>query len=497
MDKQTGITSSKFISGSVENIQKNAAISLENLKDITISLEKVTKSIIIPLMKIQKKISMKFDLLQKDYDDLISKCENINQDILQHQNNFKGDQMNITDIQQNQRPANNHENFILFYEQVLKHLNLFNTLLNSSEFVNIVSSFNQLIPDQELFEEEDQEILEKIEKDNTKIKKNNKPKKEKKEKVKEKEKDTLTNHKKDKRSKIKSHKEKKHIKKINRDLKENKDSKEQKDRKVIKKKSNDIALLDILHKEFSTDNYIQKISKTFLKRRLTKKIIYHYLYEYDEQGQINTKKYKTSGDSTIYKFGKFSFKFLNDEIKNTDLLDELLGKKMKQQFAKFDRENNIYVIGGKISQEINEFIKDTFATDLYNQFGVVSVNIQFYEFNEELVSEFDESDPDVRIIFCDEKALKNLRNDWRSLKLAREFVSNYQIVDDKKSDKSNKEEGSKEGNKELNELIEKDEKSEEIDEEIQIIEEKKEESNHSIEQVENAENNEIENNNQI
>ena len=48
--------------------------------------------------------------------------------------------------------------------------------------------------------------------------------------------------------------------------------------------------------------------------------------------------------------------------------------------------------------------------------------MEFYEFYEELVSEFNDKEKNVRIIFCDEKILKHLREDWKNLEIVRDFV---------------------------------------------------------------------------
>ena len=53
---------------------------------------------------------------------------------------------------------------------------------------------------------------------------------------------------------------------------------------------------------------------------------------------------------------------------------------------------------------------------------VVKATLELYEFYEELLSEFDEKDKNVRIIFCDEKILKHLRDDWKNLEMVRKYV---------------------------------------------------------------------------
>ena len=188
--------------------------------------------------------------------------------------------------------------------------------------------------------------------------------------------------------------------------------------------------MTILHKKFPSNSYVKRISKTFISRRLFKKVIYRHVFDYKKDGKIEENKIRSAGESTVYKYGKFIFKFYNDVINNTDKIDEVLGKEMKQQFAKLDEENNEYIIGGKIGCSHYELISKIFRNNLYNEFSVVQVIVEFYEFYEELVSEFNEKEENVRIIFCDEKILNNLKDDWKNLEMVRNYIK--QIKDTEK-----------------------------------------------------------------
>ena len=131
---------------------------------------------------------------------------------------------------------------------------------------------------------------------------------------------------------------------------------------------------------------------------------------------------RSAGDSTVYKYCKAIFKFYNDNITNTEKIDEMMGKELKQQFAKIDYENKQYIIGGKIGCSLNELISRVFKQNLLKELYVIEGILEFYEFYEELVSEFNEQDKNVRIIFCDEKILKHLREDLKNLELVRNYV---------------------------------------------------------------------------
>ena len=397
MEKQSSISSSKFIGSTLENIILNSNLNLTKMQEVMNALDKAAKAIIIPVLKIQKKISIKFDTFAKDYNEIKSKAESVNKEIVTHQDGTKKDYMNITDVQLNQKYAYNHENMILFYQHISNNIDLFTKLINSEEYDQLIKGFESLISDKEIFEEkeiekeeekiEEKKEIEKIEKENIKVKK---PKK------------ALNTTKKNKKSK----------KNINSKIKDKK--------KRRKKEKKD--LLELLQKEYPANPYVKKVSKTFLSRRLNKTVIYRHFFRYSEDGTFTETKLRSAGESTVYKYCKVTFKFFNDEIKNTDKIDEMLGKELKQQFAKIDNENKEYIIAGKIGCSAGELIDRVFKQNLIKELIVLSATLEFYEFYEELVSEFNEKENNVRIIFCDEKVLKHLREDWKNLELVRNFI---------------------------------------------------------------------------
>ena len=69
-----------------------------------------------------------------------------------------------------------------------------------------------------------------------------------------------------------------------------------------------------------------------------------------------------------------------------------------------------------------ELIQKVFKKNLLKELSVVNATLEFYEFYEELISEFNENEDNVRIIFCDEVILKHLREDWKNLNICRNYV---------------------------------------------------------------------------
>ena len=100
---------------------------------------------------------MKFDIFAKDYNEIKDKAEIANREIINHPEESKSDFMNITDIQLNTKYANNHENMILFYNHIINNIDLFTKLIKSEEYDKLIKGFDELIPDKEMFAEEDKE----------------------------------------------------------------------------------------------------------------------------------------------------------------------------------------------------------------------------------------------------------------------------------------------------------------------------------------------------
>jgi len=406
MEKQSTISSSKYISSTLDNIVLNSDISLSKMKEVLTSLDKATKAIIIPILKIKKKISMKFDIFAKDYTDIRGKADIANKEIITHPEEEINDTMNITDIQLNQRYAINHENMIAFYQNIANNIELFTKLFNSNEYDNLIKGFEELIPDNEVFSEEDK-VREKgeirnISKNAIRLKKPRRP----------------PPHKKGKGKK------KKILKRlgpssISSSLGKVKTPSSQPSRQ---RKLRDFELLAILQKNYPNNGYIMKVSKTFISRRLKKKVIYRHVFEYKENGNIKENKLRTAGETMVYKYGRFIFKFVDDEIKNTEELDELIGQNLKSLFSKLDEENKNYILGGKIGMSAPELINKIFRQNLYAKYEVVQAIVEFYEFYEELVNDFNDKDPNVRIINCDEITLKNLRSDFKNLQIVRNTI---------------------------------------------------------------------------
>ena len=407
MEKQPRKQTSKKAHSQLKSEPKaQKALYISKLEHAQKVLKSKAEQIIVPLMKIQKKISLKFDVFNKDYNDIIKKAEVAYKEINTHLEENKNDNMNLTDIQLNQKYANDHENMIKFYENVAGKLDLFTNIINSNEYNNVIQEFNNTINENNDNDNNDNDDdlkndLDNIEKNYLILRKNSK---------------------KNKIQKLIGINSNKILKKLGSNSKPKKP--ETKNESIKKSKHNSNDLLEALQEEYKDNYYIQKLSKTFLKRRLFKNVIYRHIFDYEEDGTIKDDKLRSSGESTIYKYGKFTIKFKNDEIKE-DICDNLIKyfqPALKQCFIKIDNDNKQLIIAGKMINLLNEFLEKFIKKNLYAEYNIIKITVEFYEFYEELVNEFNEKESNVKIINCDEKYLKILRQDWESLNTVRDYV---------------------------------------------------------------------------
>ena len=139
MEKQPRKPSQKKANSEIKMGSKAIkSLYLSKIRQAEKTLKSKTAQIIVPLMKIQKKILLKFDIFNKDYNDIIKKAETAFKEINTHLEENKNDNMNLTDVQLNQKLANDHENMIKFYENVCDKLDLFTKLINSNEYDTIM-----------------------------------------------------------------------------------------------------------------------------------------------------------------------------------------------------------------------------------------------------------------------------------------------------------------------------------------------------------------------
>jgi len=400
MEKVNNLVSPSYIDSTIQNILINSDITLDKVQQQMSSLDKVTKSIIIPVIKIEKKIKYKLNSYSQNYKDLKEKAKIALNEIKLNEDD-KTDTMNITDIQLNQKYAIEHENLIKLYDNISSRINLFVKLFNSNEYNKLIKDFDSIVKNDMIFTKSDIDDIEKLDKENFKMKKKKTKKKE--------------------PSNNNNNNTNKNNKKIKKRLSLSKDKKL--NSSANRRKKVDKDLLEILQKQYPTSSYVQKISKTFLRRRLNKKEIYKHEFNYKDDGTFNDERLRSSGESTVYKYGKMIFKFINDDMSQCDKLEEFIIGYLKQAFIKKEIDNKVEIIAGKICLQLNDLLINVFKNDtLRRKFNVEKVELDFFEFYEELVSEFNPKESNVRIENCDDKMLKHLMDDWNMLKEVREFV---------------------------------------------------------------------------
>ena len=192
---------------------------------------------------------------------------------------------------------------------------------------------------------------------------------------------------------------------------------------VNKKKKASKDLLEIIQNEFPSSSYVQKISQTFLKRRLFKKVIYKHIFKYNNTDHsCLDDRLRSSGESTVYKYSRMRF-VLPKEKEAKEKCKEIVKRYLKTSFVK-EVDDNVIIIGGRINCSLNELVDNLLKSgELSKECDVSEIDVEFYEFYEELIGEFhEEGNYDIQ---CDEKIIKNCLEDWTMLKKVRMFVEEY------------------------------------------------------------------------
>ena len=144
-------------------LKTNKNISdIKKIKELINKLEKSSLNIIIPIMKLEKKIKIKLKEYTQNYNELKTKSENALKEMNPDNNSINN--LNITDIQLNQKYANEHEELIHFYEKIINKIDLFTELIKNENFEKILNYFEIIFKDcnNDYFDNTDLKDLEKL-----------------------------------------------------------------------------------------------------------------------------------------------------------------------------------------------------------------------------------------------------------------------------------------------------------------------------------------------
>ena len=140
--KSSSISSSKYISSTLENVSLNSNISLAQMKHLLNILDSATYALIIPILKIQHKINSKFSFFSNPYQEVKEKS-----DIENNENTTEDTKSENTNITYEK----NLEKMNSFCDSVKNNLELFTELSQSENYLNIIKAFNEMIPDNGMF----------------------------------------------------------------------------------------------------------------------------------------------------------------------------------------------------------------------------------------------------------------------------------------------------------------------------------------------------------
>ena len=125
MENKSSISSSKYISSTLDNVTLNSNIFITQMKEALNILDSAALSIIIPILKIQNKITKKFDILTKEYKEMKEKQETENNENTTHSEESKSDTTNNNENQVSKNDKN-FEKIMTFIQNVRNNIDLFN-----------------------------------------------------------------------------------------------------------------------------------------------------------------------------------------------------------------------------------------------------------------------------------------------------------------------------------------------------------------------------------
>lgn len=406
-------TNLEFIKGTLDNLQITTSMNLRKINEVNQMLERATQAIIKPVVKIKKHYSKELNNYKLQYAELTSKLDSKLEQINDKTNNDPDLALTMNlieeEIQMNENLLKDHSSLVDLMHKMSEMSAIFNNLFNTHEFSRLVQSFN--IEHINGTVKTKKNLDDSISVDNDSIdlnesKKKNLGKKRKREMNGNAEVEENGNA--QVNSSSKKIKKKKQISANDNDEESNDNGK--------KKRMTDTMLLDNLKKKFASSGYVGKISKTFLSRRLFKKLTYKHEFDYAGE-EIKETRTKSSGETTNYKYAKLSI-ILEDENKFS--VKFLIENTFKNSVMVKKGDEVTYI--GKLNIQLNDFLENLKQGKLRKEFGISQITLEFYEFFEELISEIDLKQSEVLLNNIEENYLVKLLNDWNELSNVREYV---------------------------------------------------------------------------
>lgn len=400
----------EYIKGTLENMKLNINLNLDKICGVMNLITNSSRGILGPVSNINDYYTRELKKFKNEYTNFLEK---INKkigavgDMIQENKdteinlNLILDEYNI-----NNKISGEYLQFVKTIEKIVDVVSVFNDLFKTNEFTKLVTTLAE-IPEIKKFKDETESVS-----SNDEIKS----------KTKKRKKFLGRKHKREKNGKINS---------------KNKKSRDYRDKKKLKKSTNDSvkdnksenskeSIEEILTKIKETIPNCGFISKTFLTRKLRKRIIWSCHYIYSDGEDIKIEKIKED-KSFNYKYIKLSLQLPNIESVNYNSeIFSHLGKYFSNFVKMINKQDNTIIIAGDLNSAVSNF--DDFIEkvindmDLYKSYSVLDCKVEVYAFYEELIADFDLNLTPNNFIESD---IERLQNDWDRLTKIREMWNEY------------------------------------------------------------------------
>jgi len=405
------------IRSTLNNMKINLSLNLGEIKKVEDMLDKSSQGILEPVRRLNSFFIKDVKNFKLQYEKILEKVSKKSESL---EEKLKKDEEEATNFSINEEVnlnallANDHPKLNEYLNKSLKIVGLFNDLFNTREFNDLISEFkaqfeksplngdSNIINDL-MAEDEDSERENTINKKFSKKKKFLNSKRKRPSENNNKNGDLSIDANESQNGKVKSKK-----------IKSSQNSSAEK----VKNKLSDEECVDIMKNAFPD---IKTISKTFLTRKLTKKVTWSSEYDFD-YGDFE-KNQKEIVKSATYKYIKMTLNVKDSNQYNFDSgLIKIFTGKLKNHMIKIDNNNDTISIAGDLDKmELEEFLTNLKNLNLKENYKLVNAKVEIYAFFEELFMEFESEESDEFHIFknMNDEEIEKMKNEWEKIKKLR------------------------------------------------------------------------------
>jgi hypothetical protein len=446
-----------------EYLLSNISFNEAKLEEVSSLLKKATRGIILPVKRIEaffkdglKLCKSKFEEIKKSLEKRQKRKEDSKEESQSNQTNNNSNSNSLMSIDEEEdidiklkiSAAQENSQLEQVLEKVISEVSLFNNLFNSKEFSDLIEKFhsvnenentdsniiNNILGDDETnsvyysdSEDENEKNSSKKAKTTINKKKNRKillgKKKKRNGEVKNREQNSesqdnedeghintngKSSTKKKKRSKsIKNSGKKQKTEDNSNQISENENND---DEETKKQRLSDEECTDKMKEKFG--NNFKGITKTFLTRKLTKKVIWSS--EFDFKSSDPFSELRDIIKSATYKYAKINFSISHYPTNALELVKSLFKK-----YILTYKEKQL-TVAGEMDGELENLVEKFRDEELVKKFHIDFMKIEVYAFMEEILAEFDDKDENTLKNYSDEE-IETLRNDWETIQQMRVY----------------------------------------------------------------------------